>query len=120
VTARDVLDGMKARLSAATPWPWLVNDREQTVRVEHSEGGMWLGEIMFDRSSEDYTDWMETFRPDATFIAAAPTDVARLTAALEAVLAVGEYNFLDDQYAVGYNDALEDVRAAIENALEGE
>jgi len=74
------LDAIEARAQAATEGPWLINDREQTVRVIHPEGGMWLGEIMFDRSGEDYLDWTNMFRRDAEFIANARTDIPALLA----------------------------------------
>ncbi len=82
MTARVVLDGIKARLRAARPGPWLVNDEEQTVRVESAEGGEWGGEIMYDRSAEHPTYWVSEFRPDAVFIAHSPADVAYLLAEL--------------------------------------
>lgn len=76
------IEEIEARLSATRPGRWLVNDEEQTVRVEHAEGGEWCGEIMYDRSAEHPTYWASEFRPDAVFIAAAPADIAYLLAEL--------------------------------------
>ena len=75
------LGEIEARLAAARQGPWLVNDEEQTVRVE-DEDGKWFGEIMYDRSAEHPTYWVSEFRPDAEFIANAPADVAYLLAEL--------------------------------------
>lgn len=55
---------------------------------------------------------------DAEFIAAARTDVPRLVAALEAVLAVENViTDCDCDNCVGYNVALIEVREAVERAL---
>jgi hypothetical protein len=88
VTARDVLDGIKARLSAA-------NDYPGPVTVEQSQ-----------------------------------SDVARLTAAVDAALTrLDEWDsykaFPDAEetqvwYSAGKRHASEAIRAAIETALEGE
>jgi hypothetical protein len=48
---------------------------------------------------------------------AAPRDRAHLIAAIDAVLDVGKYDFPINSHTEGYNEALDDVRAAIENAL---
>jgi len=73
---REVLDGIDARLAAATPGPWAA----------------YAGCIRQDRSWRDASDVVVDYDgerpsiPNAAFIAAAPVDVARLTRAVEAVL----------------------------------
>ena len=58
---------------------------------------------------------------DAEFIASARSDVPRLVAAIEAVLAVeNEMTDCDCEHCVGYNVALIEVREAIERALKEE
>jgi hypothetical protein len=110
--AQTYLAGIKERADAATAGPWLVNDREQTVRVEHPEGGKWFGDIMFDRSSEGCTEWAEDHRGTATFIAHSRTDLPRVADALLAVLDLAE----QWQENFPYKAAL--VRATITEALE--
>lgn len=73
----SALEDIKARAEGHTEGPLVVDDEEQTVRVGHA------GEIMFDRSAESRSYWMEC-RPNAELIAAAP----KLLAALEAVEAL--------------------------------
>lgn len=124
MTARSVLDGMKARVSALT-WapPWKAWDRGIGYEV-HSQGD----EPINSGHRETFT------KADATFIAAAPTDVARLVAAVEAALDVAETletytrnarnnnHILDSVWesrASGYEAATKLLRAAIENALGG-
>jgi hypothetical protein len=115
VTARDVLDGIKARMVGITQGPWKASQDfidggvpDNSMTLNGGGRGGYIGTIALH---------YDVRASNAEFIAAARTDVARLTGAVEAVLAVGEYNFLDDSYANGYNDALAEVRAAIENAL---
>lgn len=70
------LEEIKARLEAATPGPWSVslnNKRTANLLLIHS------GTELEDRLGKIYED------DDAFFIAHAPTDQARLIAALEAV-----------------------------------
>lgn len=95
-TITDLLQPIKGRLNAATPGPYLINDEEQTVRVEHPQHGMWCGEIIYDRSGEHSSEWFGTYRRDAELIANIPTDQAKLIAALEAV--VGEVEFWRQQF----------------------
>jgi len=108
--AREVLDGIKGRLAAATPGPW---------------GEFWQGHIHAE-TGNGTVGICQTFgpedrkHPNAVFIAAAPADVARLTGALEAVLA--ECDEMDRRAAQGSNPHAVDrdagfIRAAIENAL---
>jgi hypothetical protein len=111
VTAREVLGGMKARLSAAADMGvW---------SAKHPPGGdSWIA-IEKPNGFTNVTAIVAKGidKADAEFIAAAPTDVARLTAAVEAVLDVGKYDFPINSHTEGYNEALDDVRAAIETAL---
>ena len=73
MTAREVLDGIKGRLAAATPWPWEVrtDDLTDDVDVVHATCGQ---------------KHLPRTYADAELIANAPVDVARLTRAVEAVL----------------------------------
>ena len=72
MTAREVLDGIKGRLAAATPGPWFASR-------------FWVG-AGEDHSDPDTEVAKAAFLSDASFIAAAPVDVARLTRAVEAAL----------------------------------
>lgn len=67
------LDEIEARLAAAPAGTWYVDDEEQTVRVE-----TYAGEIVYDQSGENRSEWLKEFRSTAEFIAAAPADVAYL------------------------------------------
>lgn len=105
MTARVVLDGIKARQSAATPGPWTVEQYEcdhPRVRVTSLS------------DDDDYNLSGEVEPGTAAFIAAAPTDVARLTGAVEALLVL-----CDERQGWGVV-SVEGIRAVIENALEGE
>lgn len=79
MTAREVLDGIRGRLTAATPGEWWTPSRVAPAEVFSGAG---LGN---DRC---VAEGME--KPDAEFIAAAPADVARLLALAEGVLAVAD------------------------------
>jgi hypothetical protein len=74
------LEEIKARASAAERGPWNVDAEEMTVRAR-----TYGGEILYDRSGERRSDWVDYFAPTAEFIAAARTDVPKLVAALESV-----------------------------------
>jgi hypothetical protein len=69
------IEGIKARLAAATPGPWALVDFP----------------VMFPRVqsiAEDKTSICETWEwADARFIAAAPTDIAALLAEVDRLLA---------------------------------
>ena len=99
VTAREVLDGIKGRLGAATPGPWAhYGDLGHEIYPIHGE--------------EPETVAGEVPRvADATFMAAAPVDVARLTRAVEAVLE------LADTWQQDFPYKADQLRSAIENAL---
>jgi len=72
---REVLDGIKDRLTKATPGPWFL------------DAGGDSGVYTEARPSNTSSDVASAFRrEDEAFIAAAPVDVARLTRAVEAVL----------------------------------
>jgi hypothetical protein len=88
VPAAAVLGGIKSRLSQITPGQWKAWDRGIGYEV-HSQHDEPLN-----------TGHRETFtKADAVFIAAAPTDVARLTGALEAVLAL---HYAGDMHGPAY------------------
>jgi len=109
VTAREVLDGIKAQLEAATPGPW----------EEYWQGHIHAPANYPQAAAESVC---QTFgredrrHPNAAFIASAPSTVARLSAAVEAVLALVHDDTLADGLVrhVINPDA---IRAAIENAL---
>jgi len=124
VTAREVLDGIKDRLEAASPGPWeavlgatadgseLATTREQkadflAASLNDDGAPLWVVEngsvIPAVTGDGPRAGW------NAAFIAAAPVDVARLTRAIEDVLGVV------DTYP--YSVMARDVRAAIEDAL---
>jgi len=106
------LDQIKNRLAAATPGPW----------VEYHENGTPGQREAFNCPPAtgaflvDYTDDWDQKNKDATFIAHAPEDIARLLAALEAVERQCKYW---DTLADGDKHCAARVRAAIAEALEG-
>jgi hypothetical protein len=79
VTAREVLDGIKTTLAAATPGPW-VYDKVSGVETV-PEFDLHRFDIMPETVAR-----IDLRHEDGEFIAAAPATVARLTTALEAVL----------------------------------
>lgn len=89
MTAREVLDGIRGRLAAATPGPWefVGND----IELPSPRYGVVL-ETSVECGSYCYggSARQDISEGNREFIAAAPTDVARLVAAVEAVLAVHE------------------------------
>jgi hypothetical protein len=87
VTAREVLDGIKARLAAATPGPWKAEPVESGsfAHIESRVYSLRGSHILLSPTDGEAGQAKTT---DAEFIAAAPADVARLTAAVEAVLAL--------------------------------
>lgn len=150
MTARGALGGIKARLAGATPGPWFLNDCEGEIivlpesdltMVTRGEDGTitswglptsWrperrILEVDLDTWDEGEDEQDDHVRHNAEFIAAAPTDVARLVGAVEAVLAkLDEWDsfkaFPDAEesqrwYSLGKRHASASVRAAIENAL---
>ena len=120
MTAREVLGGIKGRLTKATPGPWKIDKEDPTPLVS-------IVSIAEDRP----WGWVEVARSldtDAEFIAAAPVDVARLTRAVEAVLELArawevEYGSgskaeqVLGKQKVSIDFAVGKIRAAIENAL---
>lgn len=111
------LDDIKARLAVLT-WapPWKAWDRGIGYEV-HSQGDQPIN-----------SGHRETFtKADAEFIAAAPADLARLTAAVEAVLSIAgsmdriaDFNLgvlPHDDMGISLRQHAEDLRSAIEKAL---
>ena len=116
VTARHVLNGIRARLDAANPlgsdWvpltdpgdrnnppAWIVDADDLEVRLDATYAS---GKV-------------------ATFIAAAPTDVACLAKALEAIMGIQDIGMDkengDPSFISGWEAALEEVQARIDYAL---
>jgi hypothetical protein len=79
MNAREILDSIKAGLTGITPGEWKAWDRGIGYEV-HGE----YDEPINIGHRETFT------KADASFIAAAPVTVARLTAALELVLTAAE------------------------------
>jgi hypothetical protein len=105
VTAREVLDGIRAGLAGITPGEWWTPSYITPCEVFSGTG-----------SGEDRCIAEELTYPDAVFIASAPTTVAHLTAAVEAVLAECDYL---DTLADGDKHYARAFRKAITDALEG-
>ena len=124
MTARVVLEGIKARLAAATPGPWTHDEAFNASFVCAGEGAVadtWIARW-------DNRPGRKQDKADAEFIAAAPTDVARLTAALEAALEACD-RVIDNKdghkppgppHPTQQQATAIRIRATIENALEGE
>jgi hypothetical protein len=137
VTAREVLDGIKVRLSELEG-PWEARSESPSM-----DGGNWT----FRRAGKPgiimSTHMYGHGSTKAEFIASAPATVARLTAAVEAVLALADRLKSEAENAehgaraaaevndgaalrawesekYTYQQAERLIRAAIENALEGE
>ena len=110
MTAREVLDGIRDRLTKATPGPWAWDEEGfmgcGQVYTMHPDV---LGGNIAAPSGDLYPRSGYSPKDDMQFIAAAPVDVARLTRAVEQVLGVV------DTYP--YSVMARDVRAAIEDAL---
>jgi hypothetical protein len=107
VTARAVLDGIKGRMAEVTNLGEWETTRSNDV-VIYAPNGFGAYKLIAHADA----------KTDATFIAAAPTDVARLTAAIDAVLKECEDMESQPQTElapVRFCGGL--IRAAIENAL---
>lgn len=90
MSAREVLDEIQARVTAATPGPWEVSDANEGM---HEYGPMWMvtNDEFHNPSGGEDEPWLAVEmrvgdEQDAAFIAHARTDVPRLVAALRAVL----------------------------------
>ena len=83
MTAREVLDGIKGQLSAITPGVWKVWGM---AVMADPVGNSNVDDAHMIAVTSDPHRGLRTFNAD--FIASAPSTVARLTAALEAVLTV--------------------------------
>jgi len=98
------LNEIQARLDAATPGPWAVDELGDVETVP--EFDLHRFDIMPDTIART-----ELRKEDGAFIAAAPVDVARLTRAVEAVLE------LADTWQQDFPYKADQLRSAIENAL---
>lgn len=122
MTAREVLDGIRGRLAAATPGPWTTEpiERGRYAHIESRVYRMRGSHILLSPSDGEAGQAKTT---DAAFIAAAPTDVTRLVAAVDTVLGLADRARFVAR-ADGKNDgcvSTEQLHAAIEAALkEGE
>lgn len=83
-----LLQPLKDRLAAATPGPWFA------IRYYVGAGS--------DQTDPHTEVAKASFKPDAELIAAAPTDQAKLIAAIEAVVSLA----VDDTCGQSYLDAL--------------
>ena len=87
-----LLEPIQARLDAATPGPWKADNLENThghrgiywVSIDRPDHIMTVAEV---DANDDGVEAVWKF-DDAVFIAAAPTDTARLLAAVKAVTAL--------------------------------
>lgn len=107
------LDAIQARANKATDGPW----------EAHLGAGWYVQDgscdeiaIIMDRPGIDEDPQAEA---NANFIINAREDVPRLVAALRAVAAIKPWNGDYPPYDNGYNTALQDVHAAIREALGG-
>ena len=109
MTAREVLDGIRAELDKITEGPW-----QHEPYGGQNQNGDYAGGYIIDGHGE----WLisDVSDSDGPFIASAPSTVARLSSAVEAVLALVHDDTLADGLVrhVINPDA---IRAAIENAL---
>ena len=115
MSAREVLDGIKAQLNAATPGPWRWDEKfgdkgDEGLALTNDAGAEIIG--AYNHHCCSFRDDPNVEDNDATFIAAAPVTVARLTSAVEAVLG------LADAWEENFPHKAWQVRAAIEIALE--
>lgn len=109
MTAREVLDGIKDRLTAATPGPWEFDGAEITTVPDYESDNPtpWKAVMDCEVSCGSYcyggSVAMSIGDDDRAFIAAAPVDVARLTRAVEAVLELHTFAHTDvEPWAIGY------------------
>lgn len=118
------LDEIQARADAATDGPWELSKGEEacSINVDENRDGLYGPLTWDDHSGEVFNE------SDATFIAHAREDVPKLVGALRAVdaLAAGwkrDYESMDVdgspewQYASALDDAGDEIRAAIREAL---
>jgi hypothetical protein len=92
-TNKTLLEPIQNRLNAATPGPWHL-DRDEPGEVASvvayaRNDGVTIGTYVADTVEED---------GDAVFIANAPTDQARLLAAVQAVTAIHEQDTYDARF----------------------
>ena len=130
MTAREVLDGIKDRLTKATPGPW----RAERYLYGPIEDGRIRVTSPSDTGIHNLAE--DVLPSDAVFIAAAPVDVARLTRAVEAVLGLADAWDSRGKHLMNYSeecpesvklelyeqgeemaDYARKIRAAIEDAL---
>jgi len=106
VTAREVLDGIRAELDKITEGPW-----QHEPYGGQNQNGDYAGGYIIDGHGE----WLisDVSDSDGPFIASAPSTVARLSSAVEAALLVAD----EFDAKAGHRWASSRLRAAIENAL---
>ncbi|MBG6085835.1 hypothetical protein [Zhihengliuella flava] len=121
ITAHDYLTEVEARADAATNGPW------QAITTGPRKGDHWhvtdSGQSIALIHASDGED-EDTRQCDADFIAAARSDLPRMTAALRAVLDLlepvkitGEMQSYEIHQAEGYNEALRDLADTITEKL---
>lgn len=89
MSAEEALAPIRARVAAATRGPWEATIAAAIIApIPHSDDAYWLFEAHADHKDGRGAP-VEDCMADAEFIAAAPTDIARLLAALDAVTAYG-------------------------------
>lgn len=103
-----LLEPIQARLDAATPGPWKAEPYVFGVLED--------GRIRVTSSSDSgiYNTAEDVLPADAVFIAAAPTDTARLLAAVKAVSDLANEWEQRGEYDMAYSKTIQDEDIAIE------
>lgn len=104
------LDGIRERLAAATPGPWKAARRGDFQSITLHGGSLWLDIVDGSHTTGPHGDWIDS--PDIDLIEQAPTDIARLLRAVEAVEKVA-----DDRERRGFPSVAQEIRAALAKAL---
>ena len=111
------LSEIKARLDAATPGPWHESDVcDHVFQTNHITRDIW--NICHAPLNGLHDNWIN----DKAFIANAPTDIARLIAALELAIEQRDFWMNDTEWTCDHNkeSRRERENAAIERVLRGE
>jgi hypothetical protein len=111
------LDEIRARLAAATPGPWKANDDGTIDGSEYAEV-ICRGQVDCMAYCAGGTSVIEgdNLKADADLIANAPTDIARLLAALDDLLYIADNKTADNHVGRWWSST---IRGAIEKAVGG-
>ncbi|MCP1414386.1 hypothetical protein [Paenarthrobacter sp. A20] len=111
---RALLAPIRARLAAATPGPWHMRECSPYTERGRLEVNIWdeTRNIMITNWCDDD----EIHRPNAALIANAPTDIARLLTAIEAVTELAEaWQARGEHLRKSAESAPEDVQEALDD-----